>query len=60
MKNHISSLFRLAIVTLTALPALALAVPSTSPYNTDIANSYVQDQTVLIRLSHTATRCSKT
>lgn len=46
MKNHISSLLRLAIVTLAAVPAFALAtVPTTSPYNTDVTNSYVQDQT---------------
>lgn len=45
MKHHISSLFRLAIVTLAAYPAFVLAVPATSPYNTDVTNSYVQDQT---------------
>lgn len=46
MKNHISSLLKLAIVTLAALPALALAVPpTTSPYYTDVTNSYVHDQT---------------
>lgn len=46
MKNHISSLLRLAIVTLAAFPAFALAAPpTTSPYNTDVTNSYVQDQT---------------
>jgi hypothetical protein len=45
MKHHISSLFRLAIVSLAAYPAFVLAVPATSPYNTDVTNSYVQDQT---------------
>lgn len=46
MKNHISSQLGLAIVTLAAFPAIALAVPpSTSPYSTDVTNSYVQDQT---------------
>lgn len=46
MKNHISSQLGLAIVTLAAFPAIALAVPpNTSPYSTDVTNSYVQDQT---------------
>lgn len=46
MKNHISSQLGLAIVTLAAFPAIALAAPpTTSPYNTDETNSYVQDQT---------------
>lgn len=46
MKNHISSLFRLAIVTLAAFPAFALAAPTAdSAYYTDVTNSYVQDQT---------------
>lgn len=46
MKNHIFSLSRLAIVTLAAFPAIALAVPpAISPYSTDVTNSYVQDQT---------------
>ncbi|MDO8412676.1 MAG: hypothetical protein Q7S51_02680 [Gallionellaceae bacterium] len=45
MKNHISFLLRLAIATLIVFPALALAVPTTAPYNTDVTNSYVQDQT---------------
>jgi len=39
------SLLRLAIVTLFAFPALVLAAPpSTSPYHTDVANSYVYDK----------------
>jgi hypothetical protein len=46
MKNHISSLFRVAIVTLAAFPALASAAPAAgSAYYTDVTNSYVQDQT---------------
>ena len=47
MKNHTSTLFRLAIVGLTAFPAYAMAVgPTTgSAYYTDVTNSYVQDQT---------------
>lgn len=46
MKNHISSQLGLAIVTLAAFPAIALAAPPTAtPYYTDETNSYVQDQT---------------
>lgn len=46
MKIHISSLSKLAIVTLAAFPAIALAAPPTAtPYYTDETNSYVQDQT---------------
>ncbi len=46
MNNHISSLLRLAIVTLATFPAFALAVPpTTSTYYTDVTNSYVHDQT---------------
>ena len=46
MKNHISSLFRLAIVSLAAFPALASAAPAAdTPYYNDVTNSYVQDQT---------------
>lgn len=45
MKNHISSLLRLAIVTLAVFPAFALAAPTTGPYVTDPQNEYVQDAT---------------
>lgn len=46
MKNLISSLLRLAIVSLAAFPAFALAAPTAgSPYYTDTVNSYVHDQT---------------
>lgn len=46
MNTHISFLLRLAIVTLAIFPAFALAVPpTTSPYYTDVTNSYVHDQT---------------
>lgn len=46
MKNHIVSLFKLAIVSLAAYPALVLAAPAAgSAYYTDQTNSYVQDQT---------------
>ena len=46
MKKPILSLLRLAIVTLATFPVFALAAPpATSPYNTDVTNSYVQDQT---------------
>ena len=46
MKNHTSTLVRLAIVCLTVFPAYVLAAPATgSAYYTDATNSYVQDQT---------------
>jgi hypothetical protein len=46
MKNHISSLLRLAIVTLATFPSFALAtIPATAPYVTDPQNEYVQDAT---------------
>lgn len=45
MKNQLSKI-KLAIAALTAYPALAFALPpNTSPYYTDVTNSYVQDQT---------------
>jgi len=49
MRNYIVSLLRLAVISLAAIPALASAVVPASlvgtPYDTDQANSYVQDQT---------------
>ncbi len=46
MKKLFSSLSRLAIVALSAFPAITVAAPpSTSPYYTDTTNSYVRDQT---------------
>src|SRR3989339_1091146 len=49
MKIHIISLLRLAIISIAAIPALASAAVPTAlvgtPYDTDQANSYVQDQT---------------
>ncbi len=46
MKKLFSSLSRLAIIALSAFPAITVAAPpSTSPYYTDTTNSYVHDQT---------------
>lgn len=46
MKNHKLSKLRLAIASLAAVPAIAMAVPPTgTAYYTDSTNSYVQDQT---------------
>lgn len=46
MKARLLRLFIFAVSTLTAYPAIALTAPAnlTSPYYTDVANSYVYDQ----------------
>lgn len=44
MKMRPFHLFKLAAAAMLALPALAFAVPASSPYYTDTVNSYVQDQ----------------